>query len=141
MGLGRLRASHADRDQVIDTLKHGFVQGRLTKDEFDARAGYALAARTLADLAALTADLPAGPARAPSRPHPRPRRPANPAVRRGARVVAATTAMTGSVWAGALITNTGNQVVGVLVTSLTFVWLGILILVGAIVLQSRRHPA
>jgi LPXTG-motif cell wall-anchored protein len=27
------------------------------------------------------------------------------------------------------------------VTSLTFVWLGILILVGAIVLQSRRHPA
>src|SRR5260370_26821823 len=36
---GRLRASHADREQVIDTLKDAFVHGRLTKDEFDARVG------------------------------------------------------------------------------------------------------
>src|SRR5712691_9630651 len=34
---GRLRASHADRERVIDTLKAAFVQGRLTKDEFDTR--------------------------------------------------------------------------------------------------------
>src|SRR5713101_113729 len=38
-GRGRLRASHADREQVIDTLKAAFVQGRLAKDEFDARVG------------------------------------------------------------------------------------------------------
>jgi hypothetical protein len=61
-GRGHLRASHADREQVIGTLKAAFVQGRLTKDELDARAGQAFAARTYAELAALTADLPAGPA-------------------------------------------------------------------------------
>jgi Domain of unknown function (DUF1707) len=54
---GRLRASGADREQVINMLKAAFVQGRLTKDEFDARAGHALTARSHADLAALTADL------------------------------------------------------------------------------------
>jgi hypothetical protein len=57
-----MRASHADRAQVIETLKTAFVQGRLTKDELDARAGQAFAARTYADLAALTTDLPAGAA-------------------------------------------------------------------------------
>ena len=59
-GRGHLRASHADREQVIGNLKAAFVQGRLTKDELDARAGQAFAARTYAQLAALTADLPAG---------------------------------------------------------------------------------
>jgi hypothetical protein len=57
---GRLRASHADRDRAIETLKTAFVQGRLTKDEFDQRVSHTLAARTLAELATLTADLPAG---------------------------------------------------------------------------------
>lgn len=57
---GRLRASHADREHVIDALKAAFVQGRLTKAEFDLRVGQALASRTYADLAALTADIPAG---------------------------------------------------------------------------------
>src|SRR6201989_1759381 len=60
-GAGRyLRASHADREQVIDVLKAAFVQGRLARDEFDARVGLALASRTYADLAVLTADIPAG---------------------------------------------------------------------------------
>jgi len=61
-GPGRIRAGHADREQVIEALKNAFVQGRLTRDELDARAGRALAARTRADLAALTADIPADPA-------------------------------------------------------------------------------
>ena len=60
LGRGRLRACHADREQVIGVLKAAFVQGRLGKDELNARVGQALAARTYADLAALTADLPAG---------------------------------------------------------------------------------
>ncbi len=55
-----LRASRADREQVIDVLKAAFVQERLTKDEFDLRVGQALASRTYAELAALTADIPAG---------------------------------------------------------------------------------
>jgi hypothetical protein len=54
-----LRASRADREQVIDLLKAAFVEGRLTRDEFDARVGQALASRTYAELAAVTADLPA----------------------------------------------------------------------------------
>jgi len=53
-----LRASHADREQVIDVLKAAFVQGRLAKDELDLRVGQVLASRTYADLSALTADLP-----------------------------------------------------------------------------------
>ena len=56
-----VRASHADREQVIDALKAAFVQGRLTEDEFDARAGQAFASQTYAELAAVTADIPAGP--------------------------------------------------------------------------------
>jgi hypothetical protein len=59
-GRRHLRASHADREQVIDVLKAAFVQGRLAKDEFDMRVGRVLASRTYADLSALTADIPAG---------------------------------------------------------------------------------
>ena len=58
-GRSRLRASYADREQVIDMLKAAFVQGRVTKDEFDARVGQAFASRTYAELAVVTADLPA----------------------------------------------------------------------------------
>jgi DUF1707 SHOCT-like domain len=55
---GPLRAAHADREQVIAVLKAAFVQGRLTKDELEARAGQAFAAKTYAELATLTADIP-----------------------------------------------------------------------------------
>jgi DNA-binding beta-propeller fold protein YncE len=57
---GHLRASHADRERVIAALRAAFVQGRLTKDEFDSRVGRVLGSRTYAELAALTADIPAG---------------------------------------------------------------------------------
>jgi len=60
----RLRAGHADRVQVIGTLKAAFMHGRLTEDEYDERVGQASAVRTHAELAALTADLPAGQAAA-----------------------------------------------------------------------------
>jgi Domain of unknown function (DUF1707) len=59
-GRGRLRTSRADRDQVIEVLKGAFVQGRLTKDEFEARVDQALTSRTYAELTAVTADIPAG---------------------------------------------------------------------------------
>lgn len=62
-GQGRLRASQAGREQVINVLKTSFVQGRLDRDEFDRRVGRALASRTYADLTALIADIPAGLAR------------------------------------------------------------------------------
>jgi hypothetical protein len=72
-GGDRLRAGHADREQVIEALKNAFVQGRLTKDELDTRTGRALAVRTYADLAAITADIPPAPA-APAPPAPPARR-------------------------------------------------------------------
>ena len=53
-------ASHGEREQVIGALKAAFVQGRLTKVEFDARVGLALTSRTRAELAAMTADIPVG---------------------------------------------------------------------------------
>jgi hypothetical protein len=58
-GRGDLRASHADREQVIGTLKTAFVQGRLTEDELGARADQVYASRTYAELAEVTADIPA----------------------------------------------------------------------------------
>ena len=62
---GSLRASQADREGVINAVKAAFVAGRLTEDEFSARIGQALASRTHADLAAITADIPAGPVATP----------------------------------------------------------------------------
>ncbi|MGP4012108.1 DUF1707 SHOCT-like domain-containing protein [Streptomyces sp. 4N124] len=53
-----LRASHADRDRVVDVLRIAAGEGLLTSDELDERVEAALTARTLSELAALTADLP-----------------------------------------------------------------------------------
>lgn len=56
-----LRASHADRDQVVDLLRLAAGDGRLSPEELDERLERALTARTYAELAALTADLPVAP--------------------------------------------------------------------------------
>jgi hypothetical protein len=71
-GHGRLRASHADRERVIDTLKAAYAYGLVTKDELEARVSQMFAARTYAELAVITADIPAGlaPAPPPLRPVP-----------------------------------------------------------------------
>ncbi len=53
-----MRASDADRDRVLDVLREAAAEGRLTPDELDERMGAALTARTLGELATLTADLP-----------------------------------------------------------------------------------
>ncbi|QNP76193.1 DUF1707 domain-containing protein [Streptomyces roseirectus] len=53
-----LRASHADRDRVVDVLRISAGDGRLTASELDERIELALSARTLGELAVLTADLP-----------------------------------------------------------------------------------
>jgi hypothetical protein len=65
-----LRASNADRELVIGSVKTAFVAGMLAKDEFDLRVGQALRSRTYADLADVTADLPAGLAAQPPQPGP-----------------------------------------------------------------------
>lgn len=60
--LPNIRASHADRDRVVDALRNAAGDGRLTAEELDSRLGIALSARTVGELAALTEDLPAIPA-------------------------------------------------------------------------------
>jgi hypothetical protein len=66
---GDLRASHSDRDQVVEVLRVAAGDGRLTADELDERLEAALTARTVSELAVLTTDLPAaGSAPAPAVP-------------------------------------------------------------------------
>ena len=59
--LGQLRASHQDRDRVVEVLRVAAGDGRLTPEELDERLEAALTARTYAELAVLTTDLPASP--------------------------------------------------------------------------------
>jgi hypothetical protein len=56
---GQLRASHQDRDRVVEILRVAAGDGRLSAEELDERLEAALTARTYAELAALTTDLPA----------------------------------------------------------------------------------
>lgn len=56
---GRLRASDGDREAVVERLSRAHAEGRLDLAEFDERTRCAYAARTYAELAALTIDLPA----------------------------------------------------------------------------------
>jgi hypothetical protein len=132
-GRGRLRASHADRDRVIDTLKSAFVQGRLTKDEFDDRVGQALAARTHAELAALTADIPAGlapPPPASGRDLDRLRE------SKVAKATAGATVAAGLLMIAAIGNGSNNPVTGlVAVVLLSPVW--VMVLAGLLALHSR----
>jgi Domain of unknown function (DUF1707) len=57
-----MRASHEDRDRVADALRVAAGDGRLSAEELDIRLERALSARTLGELAGLTADLPNAPA-------------------------------------------------------------------------------
>jgi len=61
---GELRASHEDRDRVVELLRVAAGDGRLTAEELDERLEVALSARTFGELSALTADLPAAAAAA-----------------------------------------------------------------------------
>jgi len=95
-GRGQLRASHADREQVIGTLKDAFVQGRLDKDEFGLRVSQTFASRTYAELAAITADIPAGLTTA--KPPAPARAQGEPRIPRAGRVLAVATAVCAAMW-------------------------------------------
>src|SRR5690348_10033669 len=55
---GGLLASAADRDATQAILEAAFAEQRLTQEEFEARIGRAMTARTEAELAQLVRDLP-----------------------------------------------------------------------------------
>jgi Domain of unknown function (DUF1707) len=131
----RLRASHADREQVIEVLKAAFVQGRLDRDEFDLRVGLALRSRTVADLAALTAGLPAGQTAA--RP-PQPARPpgTRPVLRSG-RVIAAATVLYAGVWA--VVIPMGQHVVIPVLTITSLLYYMIVVLIALEKVSGSPH--
>jgi hypothetical protein len=56
-----LRASHSDRERVVEALRVAAGDGRLTSEELDERLEAALTSRTYRELAGLTADLPTSP--------------------------------------------------------------------------------
>jgi len=56
-----LRASHEDRDRIVEALRVAAGDGRLTGEELDERLEAALTAKTYGELAVLVADLPAAP--------------------------------------------------------------------------------
>jgi hypothetical protein len=146
-GPGNLRASHADREQVIDVLKAAFVQGRLAKDEFDARVGQTFASRTYADLAAVTADLPAWlfraqPPRKPARAKAQP--PASTDIKPAVvAAIAGLTVLTAGLWAAVLVAHKFDDhsakamLLGLLI--LTFTDIGMLILTGVVIRESRHQ--
>ena len=63
---GKIRAADADRDRIAGILGTAYSEGRLSKQEYDARLDSALSARTYADLDHVVADLPAAHAAVPS---------------------------------------------------------------------------
>jgi hypothetical protein len=68
-----LRASHEDRDQIVEQLRVAGGDGRLDAEELEQRVEAALTARTYGQLAALVADLPTGPVArtGPAAPQPK----------------------------------------------------------------------
>ena len=63
----QLRAADADRDRTAEMLRRAASEGRITFDELDERVSRAYAAKTFADLEAVTSDLP-GPGVKPPAP-------------------------------------------------------------------------
>jgi len=55
-----MRVSDADREQAAEVLREAAGQGRISMDELDERLELAYAAKTYADLTAVTRDLPQG---------------------------------------------------------------------------------
>ena len=123
-GHGRPAASRADCEHVIEVLKTAFVQGRLTKAEFSARAGQAFTSRTYAELAEVTADLPAGlmGVRAPRQlARTRPRLSMNAAFSAGAfTMLAALAGMLAGIVSGSAIVVIGAMVSIAIVGALAF---------------------
>jgi DUF1707 SHOCT-like domain len=137
-----MRASRADREQVIGNLKAAFVQGVLAKDEFGQRVSQTFAARTYADLAALTADLPAGLA-ADQPPSPARAEREQPVLRPGP-VIAVATALYAGVWPFLALWPANSEgdtpaPVGLLFSSTTLIYLFVLVTAVGFAIAGRRE--
>jgi hypothetical protein len=152
---GRLRAADSDRDRVAAMLSTAYTEGRLSKDEYDARLDRALSARTFADLDQVVADLPAGQP-GPVVPFP----PAALAVRTNSLAIASLACGVGQFVFGPLATipaivlghiarsqirRTGEQGAGLALTGLVLGWgaviLGVLLLAAGVAISVGMHSA
>jgi len=129
---GHLRASHADREQVMGMLETAFAAGLLTKAEFDLGAHRVLASRTYADLAAAAAVLRAEPPGA--QPPPRPfTRPADAAAC-GACGLVITAFLT-------IVIVPSGTTLGVTAATAAVIYAAFCLLAGILMLASRHLPA
>jgi hypothetical protein len=141
---GHLRASHADREHVIEVLKAAFVQGRLAKEELNARADQAFASRTYAELDAVTADLPTGLARPEPLRKPAPGEGERPVARPGP-VIRVATVLYAGVWPLALLVPWPKGVDGdsvtaaVLIFTTTLVYLFVVLIAVGHMIAARRE--
>ncbi|HXB48059.1 MAG TPA: DUF1707 domain-containing protein [Streptosporangiaceae bacterium] len=142
----QMLASAADRDRAISVLKASFLDGRLTKDQFELRVGQALTARLFTEVMALTCDLPVGQfGRLPAHPAtPAPPRTSRLAI--AALVCAAAAPCTAGISAFPAIVlgylarrrvrQTGERGAAVAAVALVLGWLAVLI--GAVALLARH---
>ena len=139
-GRGPMRASDADREQVIGMLKVAFVQGRLTKDELELRVAQAFIARTYAELAVVTADIPAElpvarPLRRPARAQGWP--PLNSSAKTAIGAISAAIVVTVALWLIAWSAGSGAVLAGAIFATGTD--LVILSAAGARMLEARQQ--
>jgi hypothetical protein len=148
MARAQMRASTADRDRAVELLTRAYTEGRLDKDEHEARVERAMTASTFAELDAVVIDLPGG---APAAPPPL----APPAARTNSLAItslicgiaqfmfgplATITAVVCGHIARSQIRRTGEQGAGMALAGLILGWVGIgltvLVLIAAVLIAA-----
>jgi Domain of unknown function (DUF1707)/Domain of unknown function (DUF4190) len=145
--LGMMRAADADRDRAAGTLGTAYGEGRLSRDEYDARLEAALSACTYAELDQVVTDLPAEQAA-----------PVSPAARTSGLAMASLAFGLAQFIVGPLATipaivlgyaarsrirRTGEQGAGLALAGLTLGWaaviLGIVLIVAGLAISGGIH--
>jgi DUF1707 SHOCT-like domain/Domain of unknown function (DUF4190) len=156
-GQGKIRAADEDRDRAARILGAAYSEGRLSKDEYDARLEAALSARTYADLDKVLTDLPAQAAMA--RPAAEPAM-VTPVARTNGFAIASLACGLGQFVVGPLATipaivfghmarnqirRTGEQGAGLALAGLVLGWgaviLGVILIVVGLVVAAGTHAA
>jgi hypothetical protein len=133
-GRAQMRASTMDRDRAVELLAGAYTEGRLTKDEHDARVEQAMTASTFADLDTVVADLPGGRLVPPPPPAP------PPALRTNGLAIASLVCGVAQMMLGPLVTipaivlghvarsqirRSGEQGAGLALAGLILGWIGV----------------
>jgi hypothetical protein len=151
-GQGGMRAADTDRDQVAAILGTAYSEGRLSREEYDARLESALSARTYADLRHVVIDLPAAQPAVPG--------PVATTTRTNGLAIASLACGLAQFAIGPLATipaivlghmarsqirRTGEQGAGLAVAGLVLGWaaviLGVILIVAALAIAAGMHAA